>query len=152
MDFEFREIVHKCCCCIDLKVGATLIIFWHATSSATNLVLLQQPGTVRFYVACTVLSIFTALIVPYVTGVWFLKKSIYQAPLLVFYVISVVVVNVMVALPGDEKKLVLSEGHRLILDVVLGVVWFFLDVYFVCVLYSLFIRMRREELDVLRQQ
>lgn len=137
---ELHKIGHKCCHC---KLSATQIIFWHAITSVTNLALLHKPGTMRFNVAGAALGIFIALSVPYITDIWFRKKSIYKAPLLMFYMISMMVVNVTLALPGV---------YRWFLDVVLAIILYFVNIYFVSMLYSLFVRMGREELDVLREQ
>lgn len=150
MEIENRQLVSKCCFCFDLKLGATLAVFWHAVPYSVHLFVLQEPHSMRFYFSICGLCMYAVFLVPYMAGVWCCKKTILQTPLLVFYVFSMVVINVMIALPGKRDKFGLEVGVRVALEVTVALILFLIDVYFFTVLYSLYIRMRRAELDARR--
>lgn len=107
----------------------------------------------RFYLGCIGLCIYTLFALLYLASVWIIKRTIFQTPLLVFYVMSMVLVNMMIAFPRTdvESKIPIS-GERVVFEIMAATTLFCLDVYFFAVLCSLYILMRREELDALRGQ
>lgn len=140
-------IVKKCCFCVNLKIGASIVVLCHIIPYTMHLTFVSEPESVRFYLACGGLGIYTIFAVLHLFGVWIFKKTVLQLPLLIYYFISIVLLDVMIALPGDQYEKMFTRGQRLPVEIA-GVAFFTcLDLYFYCILFSLYISMRRNELD-----
>lgn len=149
MDFEHRQLVKNCCFCIDLKIAAVIIVFFHPIPWGIHTCLILERDGTRYYIALSGLCLYVVLLLVYL-GAIFLEKSVLQIPLLVYFMVSMVLMKVMIAYSGTRKMSLFTYEVRIALEVTTAVILFCLDVYFYIVLYSFYVKMRKAELEARR--
>lgn len=139
---ERNQIVEKCCCCVNLKVGAVIIVLVHFLPYMNTVYVLQKSNAALFYVSSVLLTIYVIVTILYFVAIFCWEKSILQIPLLVLYVLTTILNNVLKAFPEGRNK-----NAPLIMEVAIALLVLALNVYFFIVLYSLYVKMWNEEND-----
>lgn len=136
-----HQPIDKCCFCVNIKVGAVIIVLIHLIPYINTVYLLRSSDPLILYIAIGLLVNYTVATILYFVALSCWKKAFLHIPYMVLYAFTTILDNVIAVFSIGNKNVSVA------LEVLVFLIAVTIDIYLFVVLYSMYIKIWNEEME-----